>query len=439
MAIPTPTGTDLQISTGSNFNTIVNTDDGTYRTSQHFAKGELPYGQTLYARVRHKSAETGVSNWSATVTFNIVVPAQIIGVCLDNSSSNSAGTFYWIDALGNRLTSFDYLSHPCFSDITTVTLDSSRSPVTMLRIPTIYIKTSASGIAGSFSNGKKCWWISNLPYTGFHPMGAFKRTTSQRDGKYIISDYIYISTFLGHSESVGGRTCLGSKRNQTVQNYQTQATFRTYCTNRNNTSAGQSGWRMYDIWDHGLMCTLSTIAKCSANTQSIWGDNSSGAGYPSTGSTNARIIFKGSHSDPQVAFEDAWRCYWYHTDLITFTNRVITLTSPMDLSSTVSFGSASSSRYTQPSSNGCIRDVLDCPFTLGDDTHDLMELWRPKTVVSSEANATFHDYYWQYSGTYILYSGGDWLNGVNAGLFYADCSSTASDTYNNIGARLAKN
>ena len=63
MAIPTPTGTDLQIGTDSNFNTIINTDDGTYRTSQHFEKGELPYGQTLYARVRHKSAETGVSNW----------------------------------------------------------------------------------------------------------------------------------------------------------------------------------------------------------------------------------------------------------------------------------------------------------------------------------------------------------------------------------------
>ena len=393
MPTPTPTGTDLQISTDASFTKIVNTDDGTYRTSQRFEKDALPYGQTLYARVRHKSAETGESNWSATVTFNIVVPAQIIGVCIDNSNSSTKGTFYWIDALGNQLSSFDWQSHPCYSNISMVTVDSDRAPVTLTRFPLTYVKTAASGPAGSFANGKKCWWISNLPYIGFHPAACFKRTTSRQDGKYVISDYCYMGTFLGHQESAGGKTVIGSKRGQTVLASQTKETFKTYITNRNNTSAGITGFRMFDIWDLGLLRTLALVAKANSDTQSQWGDNSSGISSPKTGSTNARMVFKGSHSNPEISIEDLWRCYWYHADLITINSGQVTLTSPMDLSSSLSFGSASSGRYTQPTSSGWIRDVLDCPFTIGDDEHDLMELFLPKTVVSAENQGTFSDYH----------------------------------------------
>ena len=393
MPTPTPTGTDLQISTDPSFTKIVNTDDGTYRTSQRFEKDALPYGQTLYARVRHKSAETGDSNWSDTVTFNIVVPAQIIGVCMDNSNSSTKGTFYWIDALGNQLSSFDWQSHPCYANISMVTVDDSRAPVTLTRFPLTYVKTAASGPAGSFANGKKCWWISDLPYTGFHPAACFKRTTSKQDGKYVISDYCYMGTFLGHQESAGGKTVIGSKRGQTVLASQTKATFKTYITNRNNTSAGITGFRMFDIWDLGLLRTLALVAKANSDTQSQWGDNSAGTSYPKTGSTNARMVFKGSHSNPEISIEDLWRCYWYHADLITIDSGRVTLTSPMDLSSSLSFGSASASRYTQPTSSGWIRDVLDCPFTIGDDEHDLMELFLPKTVVSSENQGTFSDYH----------------------------------------------
>ena len=393
MPTPTPTGTDLQISTDPSFSKIVNTDDGTYRTSQRFEKDALPYGQTLYARVRHKSAETGGSNWSATVTFSIVAPIQIIGVCMDNSNSSTKGTFYWIDALGNQLSSFDWQSHPCYANISMVTVDSSRAPVTLTRFPLTYVKTAASGPAGSFANGKKCWWISDAPYIGFHPAACFKRSTSRQDGKYVIADYCYMGTFLGHQESAGGKTCIGSKRGQTVLASQTKATFKTYITNRNNTSAGITGFRMFDIWDLGLLRTLALVAKANSDTQSQWGDNSSGTSYPRTGSTNARMVFKGSHSNPEISIEDLWRCYWYHADLITINSGQVILTSPMDLSSSLSFGSVSSSRYTQPTSSGWIRDVLDCPFTIGDDEHDLMELFLPKTVVSAENQGTFSDYH----------------------------------------------
>lgn len=36
---------------------------------------------------------------------------------------------------------------------------------------------------------------------------------------------------------------------------------------------------------------------------------------------------------------------------------------------------------------------MDCPFVIGDDTHDLMEIFLPKTLVATEAQATFADKY----------------------------------------------
>ena len=450
MSPPLPHGTELQIATDKAFSNIVNaSDSGAYRTSQHFNKGELPYGQTLYARVRHKTS-TAESSWSATVKFSIIIPAQIIGVCLDNSRTSTRGTFYWIDALGNQVSSFDYQSHPSYRDVTIVTTDANRAPVTLTRFPLTYIKTSTSGPAGSFADGKKCWWISNLPYQGFHPMACFKRTTSRgADGKYQISQYCYLGTYMCHKESAGGTTVLGSKRNQTVYaDYEYKSTFKTYITNRNNVSAGETGYRMFDIYDMGLIRTLALIAKASANSQGSWGDNSSNVRYPRTGTTKARIIFRGTHSDPQVSFEDAWRCFWWHADLIQLSSYRVTLTSPMDLSSSLSFGSAAASRYTQAKSDGWIRDVLDCPFTIGDDTHDLMELFLPKTVVGSESQGTFYDYVTYVSGStsstlnYFVagsisgdnYSGG---SANNKGGMMAVMTDTDGD-YNN-SVRLAKN
>ena len=428
MATVAPNGTDIQVSTDSGFSKLVVNDSGAYRTSRAFVKGDLPYGVDLWARARHTHPDTGTSEWSSSIKFRLVIPANIIGVCMDNSNTSTKGTFHWIDALGNQVSSFDWQSHPTYAGITMSTQDASRAPVTLTRFPKFYVKTAASGPAGSFANGKKCWWISDIPETGFRPAACFKRSTSKSGNKYVISDYCYMGTFLGHQETVGGKTCIGSLRNQTVAASQTKATFKTWITNRNNTAAGQSGWRMFDIWDLGALRLLLLIAKANSDTQAQWGDNSAGVAYPKTGSTNARAVFKGTHASPDVSIEDLWRCYWYHADLITVNSGVVTLVSPMDGTSTISFGSAAKSRYTQPITSGWIRDVLDCPFTIGDDTHDLLELFLPRTVVSAENQGTFSDYHladptFQLYGSHVLVGGidsgshFDTLNGIFSPLF----------------------
>ena len=112
----------------------------------------------------------------------------------------------------------------------------------------------------------------------------------------------------------------------------------------------------------------------------------------------------------------------------------------MDQTSALAFGDSNTARYTQPTTSGWIRDVLDCPFTVGNDTHDLMELFLPKTVVSAENQGTWSDYYTYASGNPVY--GGDHSTGTQAGLY---ASSFLTDTYTttsegdaiNLGAAAA--
>ena len=438
MPTTNPTGTDIQVATDSSFSDIVVDDSGAYRTSRDFVQDELPYGVDLYIRARHKHPETGTSAWSNSVRFQVISPAKIIGVCLDNTPEK--GVFYWIDADGNQLQSFDWQNHPVYAGITMATTDASRAPVTLTKFPKFYVKTAASGPANTFASGKKCWWISDIEATGFRPAACFKRTSQKSGSKYIISDYCYMGTYLGHSETIGDLTVLGSKVGQTVLASTTKADFKTYITNRNNAGAGETGYRMFDIWDLGALRMLLLIAKADSDTQTAWGDNVDGTAYPLTGSTGARAAFKGTQESPEVSIEDLWRCYWYHADLITVNEGVVTLTSPMDLTTALSFGSASVERYTQPTTSGWIRDVLDCPFTLGDDTHDLMELFLPATVVSAENQATFSDYHLRAPGRPgtmdMLF--GDYSPERHAGIFYDEDAST-NYSYIHASSRLSKN
>ncbi len=341
-------------------------------------------------RVRYRDPIQGDSEWSNPVQFQVIIPANIIGVCMDNSTTK--GTFSWIDACGNKLSNFDYKNHPTFANIATTYTDTSRDTVQLTRFPLFYVKTAVSGPVGTFAAGKKCWWISDTPQEGFRPAACFKRTTSKSEGKYIISPYCYMGTYLGHYAIVGRQKTIGSAKGKEVRANQTYATFKTLINRRNNVRAGQTGYRMFDIWDLGALRLLSLIATANTDTQTIWGDNNTGVEYPKTGSTNAKITF----NNAGTTMEDLWYCFWYLVNCFSIYYGVVTLYSPMDLSTALSFGSADSSRYTEPLIGGWIRDILDCPFVIGDDTHDLMELFLPKTITSSEKQATMSDYHQNY-------------------------------------------
>ena len=414
------TSTTVQIARDSGFEQLVYTkelEEGIKSVDIDYKEDNVPYGVQLHTRLRYNNDDGGCSNdghseWSTTVKFQLKIPYQVIGVCIDPGSK----TVYWIDEVGNQLPgSFDYTEHPIYQAITMVTEDASRSPVTMTQIPLFYIRTSANGLAGSFSNGKPSWWISDMPVAGFHPHPAFKRSS---DGT--LSPNIKIATYMGHSESVGGRSCVGSIKGRTVYVGTTKSTMMSMCTNRNDSSAGQSGWRSYDIYDHAVLQILGLIAKGSTDTQRSYGD-SSGSSSPATGSTTGRLVFSGTISEPTVWLDDMWRCYWTHVDRISLASNLYAIRSPID-NSDISL----STSYRRPTSSGWVDTVWDGQFILGADTHDLMELFLPKSTAGSESLAAFKDYYEYTNNCGDMKVGGYWGSGSQAGLF---AITDRGDTY----------
>ena len=138
----TPTTTDIQIATDTNFSTLSINETKPYCTTRTFTPEELPSGVDLYMRIRHHTDDTSMDTpWSNTRQFQIEPDAEIIGVCLDNPD-RVMGSWYWIDKDGNKVDEFTPDNYPIFANIETVTLDAERDAAcVMLKIPTVYVKT----------------------------------------------------------------------------------------------------------------------------------------------------------------------------------------------------------------------------------------------------------------------------------------------------------
>ena len=412
--MPVPTGTDIQISTEYDFSNTLIDYSGDYTTTKSFTAGELPYGVDLYLRVRHKST-VGETNWSDAVRFKIEAPAEVIGVALE-TVENSHGVFHWINLNGDEVTTFDYTKHPVFANTSTVVLDTERTStgVTMTKIPKFYVKTMASGPINTFAQDKQCWWISDKPLEGFRPASCFKRTNEKDDdGKYIISDYVYISTYAGSSDTIDNKICLGSKPNVTPSTRHTKPEFLTYCTNRNNTEVGQTGYRMFDLHDLAALRLLFLIAHKSTTSSDLT------AAIPveilNTGTNANGTLFFTSNHDNGPKIMDLWGSYWTHFRACSVENGSIHFYSPMDAGLTeLAVKSGTEWKYTFPSFATDTENYLfsmniySGSITIGDDVHDTMEFFMPDAFISISSisvwnavvyiDANVETYTWSFGG-----------------------------------------
>ena len=393
--MPNPTTTDIQIATDTNFNTLSINETKPYCTTCTFIPDELPRGVDLYMRVRHHTDDASMdTSWSNTRQFQIDTPAEVIGVALE-TVENSHGIFHWINLNGDEVTTFDYTKHPVFANTSTAVLDAERTStgVTMTKIPKFYIKTMTSGPINTFAQGKQCWWISDKPLDGFRPHPAFKRTFEKDDdGKYIISDYVYISTYAGSSDTIDNKICLGSKPNVTPLTRHTKSEFLTYCTNRNDTEAGQTGYRMFDLHDLAALKLLFLIAhKSTTSSDTVTGNNGS---LLATG-VNGSLFFTSNHDNgPKIM--DLWGSYWTHFRACAVANNIISFYSPMDAGLTkLAVESGTENKYTFPSFATFPQEIFGMTIyngfiTIGDDVHDSMEFFMPDSFTSIKAQSVWN-------------------------------------------------
>lgn len=411
--MPVPTGTDIQISTEYDFSNTLIDYSGDYTTTKPFTAGELPYGVDLHLRFRHKST-VGETNWSDAVRFKIDAPAEVIGVALE-TVENSNGVFHWINLNGDEVTTFDYTKHPVFANTSTVVLDTERTStgVIMTKIPKFYIKTMISGPINTFAQGKQCWWISDKPLDGFRPASCFKRTNEKDDeGKYIISDYVYISTYAGSSDTIDNKTCLGSKPNVIPLNHKTRVELLTCCKNRNNAEAGQTGYRMFDVHDLAALRLLFLIAhKFTTSGDKITMIQKE----PMATGTNANgTLFFASDHDNGPKIMDLWGSYSTHFRACSMINGSIHFYTPMDDSPTeLAVKSGTESKYTFPSFATLPQylfgmTIYSGPITIGDDVHDSMEFFMFDSFTSIKDQSVWNalvfldinasEYTWSFGG-----------------------------------------
>ena len=184
--MPTPTTTDIQISTDTSFNTLSINETKPYCTTRTFIPDELPRGVDLYMRVRHHTDDTAMDTpWSDTRQFQIESNAEIIGVCMDNSDTTKAPVWDWIDKDGNKVDTFDSTTYPVYANTEGISVPSGNRTALFMKIPKFYVKTMVSGPVNTFAQGKKCWWIADKPSNGFRVHPAFYRKDDGTAADYV--------------------------------------------------------------------------------------------------------------------------------------------------------------------------------------------------------------------------------------------------------------
>ncbi|ACI98553.1 hypothetical protein [Rhodospirillum centenum] len=381
--------------------------DTVNKTNVQVPAGILLDGQrTYHARVRHQGAALGWSEWSPEVSFTTKdMFANIIGIALV-TSGGGGGTWARVDENGNNKAadaSF-FNNHPVYGGITDVTVDGQA----MVRVPKFYYKVGTAP-TGSDRAGRKCWWVSDQPVTGFQIHPAF------RDAGADIP-YIYVGKYEATND---GGTKAGSVASVAPLVSIDFNVMKTRCAARN--TGGVSGFRLWSIYEVAALQTLALIEMGGADSQALIGaGNTNSSAAVNTGTTNA--TWRG--------VRELWGNVWHMVDgLKTDTSNRLQV---WDRNGNKTW--VNTNITIAPS--GWMVSALESTGT----GFDFRDLFVAATVDGTQGNGTFGDYHWSAaSGTeYVCYHGGDWSSGSYAGLFPLNLNSAPSYSHSSLGGRLAK-
>ena len=369
--------------------------------------GYLEEGETdYYFRVRYQGENIGWSDWSSETHFTTkAVFANIIGIALV-ASGGGAGVWQRVDESGNNKAADAafFNNHPVYNNIADVTIDGQA----MVKIPKFYVKVDNAPV-GSDQAGKKCWWISDLPTTGFSLHPAFMDAGVEIDQFYVGK---YEATDDGGTKagSISGVAPLVSIDFPTMQ---------SRCTARN--TGGVEGFHLWHIHELSAIQILCLIENGGPDVQSTIGaGNTSSSAAVNTGTTNA--VWHGIY--------ELWGNVYHMTDGIkTNTSNQVQI-----------FDQDGNGTWVD---TGLVVPVTGYPVSMKEAEgtgYDLKISFIPDSVDSSAGNGSYADCFYSTSAgsEYVCYHGGDWDDGAHAGLFYLILVDVASASGPNIGGRLAK-
>lgn len=386
----------------------------TAKTSYVVPAGVLQAGQTQYVlRVRHKGATLGWSEWSADVTIKTKQQfATVIGL-VQVATGGGAGTYARIDENFNAKTTDAafFNNHPTYAGIVQQTIDGQ----SMIKIPKFYFK--AGTVPSGTYAGKAYWMISDQPVSGFSVHPAFIGAGGAELNQIWVGKY-QASTSGGKLQSVPG------VQPRVSMDFPT-ARAEAYARN----TGGVSGFRLWSYYDLAAIQMLASIEMGGLDMQALIGQ-----GRVSTSSA-ANVDAADVAQAGWRGIVGLWGNVWQMVDGLKrnggnwwrWQYNVPGNTTTSDFAT----GYVNTGR-SAPTANGY-------PVTF-DTTLLSAGIIVPATVDGAAANGSTGDYFWSNANTddRIAYHGGHWSHGADAGLFSLHVGIAPSNSYTDIGCRLAK-
>lgn len=380
-------------------------ESATAKTSYTMPAGVLASGQRQYvARVRHKGATLGWSEWSSDVTFTTKQQfAQMLGIVM-TASGGGAGQWARIDENFSAITTTTatFSNHATYAGIVDQTVDGQA----MVKVPKFYVKTGTVP-SGAYA-GKRFWMVSDLPAAGFELHPAFKAA-----GENI--EQFWVGKYQGTDDGAK----LGSKSGVNPLVSINFPTMQARAEARN--TAGVSGFALWNIYQLAAIQTLCLIEMGGADSQTLIGQ----------GNVSSNTVLAVSHATVAQA---TWR------GIVGLWGNVYQMVDGLqtDASARLKVWDKNGNQTYQTASavapgNGWIA-------TLSADAganHDMAKLFAPATTDSAQSNGSLGDYLYQ-NPSCVAYHGGLYSHGANAGLFALGITNTATHSNTYFGGRLAK-
>ena len=268
-------------------------------------------------------------------------------------------------------------------------------------IPTLYISSTSTTLT-----------ISNDHTTGT----AYAHT---------INSYIYEYYGLGVFEGKITDSKLMSVSGATPTTSTTRATFRTAAAANEVDNGLAMQWNFYQDQVYKYIEIFST---CTWNSQSLGNGNVSSSSSSTTGTLNTSGVFYGSTANSTTAVkcyvENVWGSVWEFVD------------DCVSSSYTIYAGQNSAASITDSTSGKTsliTTSVQGYPGTIstGASTFGI------GTATGGSSSACTYDYQYSGSGTYLLFVGGSWIDGADAGVSYLFATYSVSYSNSYIGSRLA--
>ena len=299
--------------------------------------------------------------------------------------------------------SIDFDNTYPWAGIEAVTIDGQQ----MVKIPKFYIKTFDAGSTAKHA-GQFCRVVSDIKRDGFHIHPAF-----MNDGKEV--PCFYIGAY--EASANGSKACSLAGKSPWV-NITNPAAI-SACAARNTGAEGseQYGWHLQTVYERAAIALLMMIELGTSNVQTaIASGNVSSNAAQATGATAAK--WRGIH--------EFWGNVWEHTDGIQTNARSI-----IQIFDNQGNGTYKNTGVVLP--GGWIKETSR---TSGNG-FDLGDVFVPSVCDGTESNGTYSDYSWV-SANCVLYQSGGWGYGSHAGAFAFRAILGASNSYSDLGFRVAK-